>query len=252
MKIAIINRSEKYGKYIVGYSNDTVERVNPLKYYTESIISHRIITLYELTKEEYKKKKIPDEIAKKVIYKRVTQDWKTEFDNLLKIELPDNFIALLDSKSKRDQEKLLKNQKITSFQIFSFICKAYKEFGYTYSQYKSEILSKDTIKKNMPIYAEIKEKNIEKVGSTKYTDGKIKQIIEQRKVIVAKILDRGKEWQCFILTFNSLKGNEIWNGGTPHLHYLSDKWGLTRERLIENIKSGNYPSTSVHIELLDC
>ena len=76
------------------------------------------------------------------------------------------------------------------------------------------------------------------------------QVIEQRKVIVAKFFDRGSEWHCLFLTFNSLAGKENWKGGQPHLHYISDKYGLTREEAVNRFKSNNYPSTSVHIDLL--
>lgn len=83
------------------------------------------------------------------------------------------------------------------------------------------------------------------------SDGQLKHAIKFRKVIVAKVLDKGDEWHCFYLTFKSIAGEESWKNGQPHYHYLSDKWGISREELVRQIKSDKYPSTSVHIDLLD-
>ena len=91
------------------------------------------------------------------------------------------------------------------------------------------------------------EESISIIGETTLKEGELKNVILHRKKIVANFLDKGNEWHCFYLTFKALAGKETWNKGQPHCHYLSDKFGVSREEVIQGIKTGNIPSTPVHI-----
>lgn len=67
---------------------------------------------------------------------------------------------------------------------------------------------------------------------------------------MAKFLDKGDTWHCFFTVYRSLRGEESWQDGQPHFHYISDKWGISRKDAVEQLKGDKYPSTSVHISLL--
>lgn len=47
-----------------------------------------------------------------------------------------------------------------------------------------------------------------------------------------------------------LTEGQIKQGCRPHLHYLSDSFGISKEDLIEMEKMGKYPNTPVHIPLI--
>ncbi len=46
-------------------------------------------------------------------------------------------------------------------------------------------------------------------------------------------------------------GKESWKDGQAHFHYISSKFGITREELLSKFESGKYPSSSVHIDILE-
>lgn len=73
-------------------------------------------------------------------------------------------------------------------------------------------------------------------------------MITELKVVVAHFFDRGNDWHCLFITYNSIGGKENHNNGQPH--YFSSAFGITREEFIESMKTRTYKSTSVHIDLL--
>ena len=78
----------------------------------------------------------------------------------------------------------------------------------------------------------------------------MKQVVEQADVLIARILDNDEHWHCFLQTFKGLKGQEAGlQGSQPHLHYISDSFGISRNSLVEMLRKGEYPSTPVHIPL---
>jgi hypothetical protein len=189
-----------------------------------------------------------DEIDNRFFEKRVAKEFKVEFDEALNRELPNAFCKLLCSKSKIEQEKLLKEQSLDPSILFTLILKAYRDYGYTFSRYITERYPKDVDFSKLPLLYEIKsDETIETIGDTNLTNGRLKQLLEQRKVVVANFFDKGNSWHCFFVTYRSLAGQETWNNGQPHFHYLSDKWNLSRDDVIASIKKGKYPSTSIHI-----
>lgn len=241
-----IEREDKNGSFLI-HDHQDVEYVNPVKYYSDITIESRISILKETTKSTYEKLGIPDDIAEKVITKEVINGWEKDYQDIIKTSVPDNLFKLFGN-SKKEQIKLLKGIKLTADSLGAYVFKAYTDHGYTFSQYKAEHYGKDVDKNKMPKLVYVENGKVEKVGETEYSDGKLKQIIDQRKVVVAKVFDKGDEWHCFIVTYDSLKGKESWKDGQPHLHYISSSWGISREELVSSIKSGNYKSTPVHIE----
>jgi len=235
MKFKKFKSENDESTYFILKSGD-LNRVNPVIHYTHLVLEHRTEILKSLTKEEYDKYGIPDDEAERCITKRISDEWKEEFIEMLEEEISSNFFQLLDSTTKSEQEKLMKNQSITSTGLFVFICKSFLEYGFTFSEYKSENFGKGVNKESMPNFIHIAKGNVKKVGDTDLTKGQLKQIVDQRKVIIAKILDKGGIWHCFLLTYRSLSGKESWRDGTPHMHYLSDKWGIWKRRFNKTYK----------------
>jgi hypothetical protein len=69
---------------------------------------------------------------------------------------------------------------------------------------------------------------------------------------VVKILERDDEWHCFFITYNSLRGDESWKQGQPHFHYISDKFGISKEELIKQLRSRDYKLGNLpHIDFME-
>ncbi len=183
--------------------------------------------------------------------KRANEKWGERLAQINSDSVPENFILLLNAQSKHEQEKLLRGQSITPMQLAAYLFRAWTDFGYSFSNYRAEHHHKGVIEQDLPQLIHLDGENIVKAGATPLTDGQLKNVVNHRKVVVSKILDRGSEWHCFFITYNSMAGKEKWQGGQPHYHYISDKWGLSRQEAVDRLKSTNYPPTSVHIALVE-
>ena len=87
-------------------------------------------------------------------------------------------------------------------------------------------------------------------GTTSLTDGQLKDYVRSSKFILARILDKGEHWHCFYQTKSGIQGKESGNlGSQPHIHYISDAFGVSREDFIKALKGGKVPSSEVHIPL---
>ncbi len=248
LKFARVPNLDDDSSFILMRSED-VEYIDPTEHFKEFFVKHRVLILNELTKREYTNLGVPVNEAISYLTKEVSKQWEETYNEIENAVIPENFLKLLDATSKKEQVKLLKAQQLTSNTLVSFIFRAWKEYNFTFSQYRSENFPKGVDTKSLPDLVYLNDGNVvEKVGKTNHTIGKLKQVLEHRKVIIAKILDKGDDWHCFITTLNNLAGKEKWKDGEAHMHYISDKWRISREELIERIKSGDYPSTSVHIE----
>ncbi len=86
---------------------------------------------------------------------------------------------------------------------------------------------------------------MEIMGETNMSVGQMKAYLDQRKVVQTRIYHRGDIWHCFYYTYRGFDGRE--GNRPPHFHYLSDKWGITREELLRRIQANIHPSSKVHI-----
>jgi Zn-finger nucleic acid-binding protein len=85
---------------------------------------------------------------------------------------------------------------------------------------------------------------IETIGKTDMSDGELKALLEQRKVVQARIYHRNEHWHCFYFMFKGLAGLESgMMGAKPHYHYISDKSGISREELNKRISECDMPSS---------
>lgn len=85
------------------------------------------------------------------------------------------------------------------------------------------------------VHNQNEDKNIETIGKTNMSEGEMRALLEQRKVIQARIYHKDPQWHCFYSTFKGLAGQEKGvMGMQPHYHYLSDKFGIEWDELMES------------------
>lgn len=239
------------GEYII-FEAEKAENVNPITYFQETMITSSFGLNHSYLKKyvEFHKLPISEESIFKVSMKEAVKNWDKILNETEQTEIPIELINVFNSSSKKEQVKTLKNAKINSDILLAFIFKAWKDYNYSFSRYVSEHHPRDTDKTKLPKVGYLNENIIEKVGETDLTDGQIKQVIENRKVIVSNFFDNGLNWFCLFVTYDSLKGKEGWKNGTPHYHFISDKFGITKEKVIEQLNSREYKLGSLpHIEM---
>lgn len=232
--------------YRLFYDED-FESVNPVKYYKERFIT----SSYYLVKDQFEDKFhfIPEETRDKVFVKQAIELWEEKLSVILSESLDKEFLDLLRAKSKKNQLKLLRGKSLTPYSFAKLLFLSHNEFGFSFSQYTSEKLPVNINNSQLPFLIKLSddEESISIMGETTLKEGELKNVILHRKKIVANFLDKGNEWHCFYLTYKALAGKESWNGGEPHYHYLSDKFGIPRKDVVQGIKDGKVPSTQVHI-----
>lgn len=167
-------------------------------------------------------------------------EWEKSYKNYLNLELPKNFFELLNSDSKKEQIHLLKGQSITSDQLTALIIKAFINSEFTLSQYSASHYPQDIDPNDLPLITEIDNDDVIKIGKTSLSDSQLKHVVKFRNVTISKFLDNKKSWHCFFLTFKSIFGEESWHDGMPHVHYISDKFGLPRDKVVRELKNKNY------------
>ena len=153
-----------------------------------------------------------------------------------------------DSLSWKQQEKLLRGVTLSGAE-FLWLNKDAQELGYLLDIYHEETYPKKFNEIKKPIVFNQKDDgSIETLGSTEMSDGEMRALLEQRKVVQARIYHRESHWHCFYFTFRGLAGEEGGvMGSKPHYHYLSDKCGIPIDDLLKMIKECNMPSSKVHI-----
>ena len=246
-----IANEEGSGFYRI-FWDDNIEKVNPIEYYKDYELKKRAISYRDLLTmiDPINSATLSDDFFVRFAKEKLEEEkfWETKEQT----EVPKNFLKLLETPRKKDQESLLKGLSINPDQLIALIFKSYKDYGYLYSRYRFENLPKDLESKQKPIIADISEDGtIKTIGETDLTKGQVKNMIEQRKVIIAHFFDKDDYWHCLFITYNSIGGKENWKDGQPHFHYISSAFGVTRGNFIESMKSGQYKSTSIHIDLLD-
>lgn len=237
--------------FTIASIDEDIEFVDPISYLANRIINTRILVLKKMLKLECPT--FPDDAIEKAAVKQAEKDWEGHYNDVIKTEIPSALISLLKADSKKEQIRILKGLQLTPESLWAFIFKASTDYGYKYSSYYSEHLPKNIEQGSMPGLATLDRDTgeVKKVGETSLKDGQIKQAIEQRKVVSTKFIDGDNGWHCFFITYRSIGGEESWKDGQPHFHYISDKFEISREDAVKQFKSDSYPTTSVHIELLD-
>lgn len=247
MKFRQIKDSAGNGHYSL-FEIEDFEFVDPVRQISSMFINSQI--LFEKDFLRMSGFPVDNPIGYQVLKKRAIEEWKQKYQAIKSVKFPKALISILTIDNKKDQIKVLKGLSIDSEQLLAFLITAGENFGYLYSQYRGEHLPRGLAEKKLPTVGELQEDGkVVSIGTTDMTAGQIKQSIEQRHVAVSRFLDKGNQWHCFFLTYKSLGGKENYKGGQPHLHYISNTWGLTRNFVVAQLKSKNYQLPSLpHID----
>jgi hypothetical protein len=249
MDVKRIKDPETGGFYTM-YTGTDFEYVNPIDHYKKSAI--RLSFEMERDLIIMMKPPFPAPLIEKLLYKRAVENWDKQYKEILATEVPKALISVLTAESKKDQVTLLKGVSINPDQLIAFIFKAWTDHKYSFSQYTAEFHSKNIKTGDLPTVVNIEGGDVKKIGKTNLTDGQLKQAVEHRRVTISKFFDNGKDWHCLFITYNSIGGKESWKDGQPHYHYISDKFGMTRDKVVAELKSRDYSLGSLpHIDLLD-
>ena len=164
----------------------------------------------------------------------------------------DNLLKLLsnDGLSYKEQNRLLKGMVLTSKELL-WLDKDAQDLNYMLDVFQEEKYPEKFNFKNTPVcFYQQNDNSVETIGKTDMTDGEMRALLEQRKVVQARVFHKGEHWHCFYYTFKGLAGLEPGIlGKIPHYHYISDKSGITRVKLEQCIKECNMPTSKVHIVL---
>ena len=153
---------------------------------------------------------------------------------------------------KRDQVRCLKGIELSPLQLGALFIQAGVR-GYKFSNYCYKGKPKNFLENELPSFIFIRDDgNLDKYGSTSLMDGQLKNYVTSSKFILARILDNGEQWHCFYQTKTGLQGKENGDlGSRPHIHYISDSFGISREDFVKALKGGKVPSSKVHILLTE-
>lgn len=244
----------KNGKYIV-FEGGNCEFVNPIEYYRNFHIQNKIRMYWEILpnlKKEFKKNNLELSVLeiRELFEKRAISNWEEFYSEKSSTEINPNFLSLLKTDKKNEQKKLLTGQSLSTYELFALIIYAYKNLGLTFSQYTFYHSQKGIDPTDLTDFTHIREDGtIVTSRETKLSNGQLKQAVEHRVVTIAKFIGDDKNWHCFFTNYKSLNGKEkAYKGGQPHLHYISDKWGLTREIVIEQLSKREYKLPSFHLD----
>lgn len=153
-----------------------------------------------------------------------------------------------NSLSYKQQYSILKDI-VLSYPEILWMNKEAQDFGYLLDIYYEETIPDKFNEKHYPIfYQQKKDGSFDKIGQTEMSYGEMRALLEQRKVVQARIYHKENYWHCFYFTLKGLSGQECGvMGSKPHYHYLSDKSNITLEDLRKRIKDCNMPSSKIHI-----
>lgn len=190
---------------------------------------------------------IPDDMVRKF----VLQETDKMIEEKLANSSPNPAIHQLiidKTLSHKEQNKLLKGVTLTITDIL-WLNKEAQDIGYLLDMYHEERYPEIFNAKKPPVlFHQKKDGTIEKMGATDMTEGGLRALLEQRKVIQARVYHKDKIWHCFYFTYKGLAGEEGGlMGSKPHYHYLSNKSGIAWDELIRRIKKCDMPSSKVHI-----
>ena len=201
--------------------------------------------------EDLLKVKCPIHIPQKMIRKFCLENVDKMLKEMLESSNPNPKIHELLANnvlSKKEQEKLLDGITLSATDLL-WLNKESQDMGYLLDVYHEEKYPDKFNEKQHPACFRKKDNgDVETVGKTDMTDGEMRAMLEQRKVVQARIYHKGSIWHCFYFTFKGLYGLECGIlGSQPHYHYLSDKNGISWEELTDRIKKCDMPSSKVHI-----
>ncbi|MEO8174242.1 MAG: hypothetical protein ABI581_14205 [Sediminibacterium sp.] len=248
---------DKNGFFTISENSDC-EYANPIEWFRDAIVAVTGQNTFNLLMLSLQSKEPPVIPAgwKPIDYLREVAEydakktWNKELEQIKATRVPDSLLETLITKTKREQQKALKDLIVSGGELTAFYCRAFARFGFLFSNYTFEFLPNGIDEMQMPglIYIE-EDKSVTVIGNTPYSEKQLKQTIDHRRRRIVRMLDKENEWHCIFYDYRSMNGEETENQG-PHVHYVSDRWGLTREQVLESLSRKQYTVPSLHIGFL--
>ena len=246
----------KIGNYNLSYVGNA-EFVNPIEFEFKNQFDSMLTLIQSMADILPILKNIPVVDPAKSVYriavKNHLKDWKEFYDEVISTLFPENYFDFLLCRKKKIQNTILESFPLNTYTLHAIIFKAFKQYGFLYSTYFFEKNLKEYDHKIYPDLIVLKDDNtVDVVGNTNLSVGEMKSIIKNRTNVVAKFLDKGNIWHCFLWTWDSIKGKEV--GNIPHIHYISSAFGkhITRESVLKELAKGKYNLESmIHIKYND-
>ena len=246
--MALFNIKEKDITAIINEMEENVENVDPISYFKAYHIRSILPTIVHLLERFLgfcpqswfaSVKFVAEEIADKQIKESK------------EMVLPSQLYDILDRcLFKHEQVNLLHGLEITPLQLGGLIIQAGTR-GYRFCNYCFRGIPKEYKEKDLPTFIYLKDDgNLDTYGYTTLSNGQLRDIVKRSKFIIARILEKDNLWHCFYQTKSGIQGKEKGDyGSRPHIHYISDSFGISKEDFIKALKGGRVPSTKVHILL---
>lgn len=192
----------------------------------------------------------PELADEAIVRKLALRDAKEFFEEMLHKTLPDfrlQQILTHTEWTKKQQMKLWRGFELRTRDLLWFNWLAQKA-GYLLDVRVIETHPKVFDEKKLPrVFRETEDGSIDKIGDTDMKEGEMRALLQQRKVQNVRIYHKGDVWHCFYGTMRGLNGQEQGAiGSHPHYHYISDKWGIKLEDLLQRMQANDMPS-SIHI-----
>jgi hypothetical protein len=245
----IVIKDENGKGYYTGYQSEDWEYVNPvykLGISKREMIYNELLDLFSLRGTEI----TPGIISE--IKRYALNFWQKIFQEAANSNLPDELIQILNGVSKKEQLKLLNDFELNPDLFFAFIVQAWEKYRYRYSRYHIEYNPIDLQGKSYPklIYKKTKD-NIISIGKTDLSKNQIRLAIDERRVTVCHFFDKEDIWHCLFLTYKGIGGEELPHMGEPHMHFISNCWGIPRDIVLTQLKSYRYKLPSIRIVFND-
>ncbi len=243
---------EKIGNYLV-HVLPQVEYCNPVEFDFHNELDSHLMLVNQIVQASPEfsglSKFEKDELAHNTAVEEHLKDWTTRYREIMAQKFPENFFAFLLTEKRKKQDNILKDVTLNVKMLNAIFYRAWHKFGFRFSYYRFEKKSDQFRDKKRPkLYYLRPDNSFDTIGKTDLSDGQLKALLQQRKVVIVIFLDKGKLWHCFLHTYNSIMGKEI--GNKPHLHYISSAFGrhISRESVLKELSKGEYNLPSmIHI-----
>ena len=160
------------------------------------------------------------------------------------------YFVKIVKQTNEQQKKCLRDVTISPKQLMSLLVYAGSQ-GYTLSHYSYFEKIKSQNKDDLTYAFKLQNGEII-ANATNMTDKEIKYHLENDELINAFILDKGDKWLCLCQRKRGILGKEPnKRGSVPHMHFISNAFGRKREDLVNEIRKGKCPDSSIHITITD-
>src|SRR5438874_109542 len=122
MIVRKIDDEDGKGFYKIFEQSD-IEFVDPIKYFGDQEIKKKAILYRDLL--HMKNPLITSLLPAAFFNRHATSEWGEKYKEITETAIPPNFISLLLCESKRDQERLLRDQSLTPEQLSALIFRAW-------------------------------------------------------------------------------------------------------------------------------